>query len=193
MSDGNLQKQFEQFVNRFREIVRIDAKMRFDYFVDLEAWLRDTPRGTAATLSEALGYNKFWASNNIRPIRAFGVEKCKHLLFELGWPWSDIVMLSGAEESRRDDLVARAAAGEDRKTVINAVFETFQGNRGQRRAMRDSFFDAVSEATPSQIIRWLTEYLSECPKARATSILKGLAVLSMKFAPRRMRREEVRA
>lgn len=176
----NPRKTFELFVNRYRDIVKVDTEKRFAYFVDLSTWLNDAPRGTAQKLSETLGYNKFWASNNIRPIRSFGEKKCHKLLFDLDWPWGEVVLLSAAKAERRDKLLERALAGEERKNVVTGIFQTFRGTKVANKNMKAMFLDALEEASPSQIIKWLGEYLSEAPKTRAKTILKGLAVLSMR-------------
>lgn len=177
-------KQFEAFVARYRQLVRVDTEKRFDYFLDLATWLADAPRGTAQKLSETLGYNKFWASNNVRPIKAFGEKKCRKLLFELDWPWGEVVLLSGAKADRRDKLLERALRGDDRKDVTLGVFQTFRGTKVANKNAKAAFLDAMHEASPSQIIKWIMEYLSGAPPNRAKTILKGLAVLSMKTIPR---------
>lgn len=178
-------KQFNVFVERWRKIVQRDTEERFSYFVSLAEWLNDAPRGTAQKLSETLGYNKFWVSNNIRPIRLFGAKKVSRLLFDLGWPYGEVVLLSAAKEDRRDKLLSRAISGEERKKVVGAVFSTFRGTKVANKTARAEFFDSIESASTSQIIKWIIEYLNNAPKKRAIAILKGLAAISMNYMPRK--------
>jgi hypothetical protein len=168
---------FDRFVEQWHEITRKETASHFDYFRLLSQWLKTAPAGTGARLSRTLGYNPQWASNNIRPIRIFGETACRDLALKHGWSWGDMRLLSACPRDRTL-LLERALRGEDRRNVMAAVLSTFAGGRVATPQARRVFLRMIDKASPTQIVKWMTEYVSSCAPARAASILRGLTILT---------------